>query len=154
MGVLGSLAVGFLMVVLVFHARIRRAGAEDLLAVARDRAEQVIAAENMESRLLEEIESSRLRIEEWRRVDSSRSVNRGLGDGIRPGGRGQPAFNDPRAPGNNQYQKGPVRFHVPTGLDKWPHSPRDFKDGQHKTLPSVACARSRWGKSVGRAKKV
>lgn len=46
-------------------------------------------------------------VEEWRRVDSSRSVNRGLGDGIRPGGRGQPAFNDPRAPGNNQYQKGP-----------------------------------------------
>ena len=76
--ILGSLAVGFLMVVLVFHARIRRAGAEDLLAVARDRAEQVIAAENMESRLLEEIESSRLRIEEWRRVALPLPVGRVL----------------------------------------------------------------------------
>ena len=66
--VLGSIGVAVLLLVLVFHARIRSAGADDRLAVARDRAEKVIAAETMEARLLEEIKQSRERIEEWRRV--------------------------------------------------------------------------------------
>ena len=66
--ILGSLGVAALLLVLVFHARIRSAGADDRLAAARDRAEMVIAAEALETRLLEEMEESRLRIEQWRSV--------------------------------------------------------------------------------------
>lgn len=63
-----SLGVAALLVALVFHARINSAGADDRLAMARDRAEMVIAAEAMETRLLDEMEQSRQRIEQWRRV--------------------------------------------------------------------------------------
>jgi len=46
--------------------------------------------------------------DEWRRVDNQRGGNRGGSDGLRGNARGAPQFNDPRAPGNNQYQKTPA----------------------------------------------
>ena len=76
--VFSAMGVALLLLVLIFHARVRRAGAEDLLSVARSRAEKVIAAENMESHLLEEIEASRIRIAEWRRVALPLPVGRVL----------------------------------------------------------------------------
>ena len=66
--ILGSFAVLVLLLVLVFHARIRRAGADDRLASARDQAEKVIAAETLESQLIQEISQSQERIAQWRRV--------------------------------------------------------------------------------------
>ena len=76
--VFSAMGVALLLLVLVFHARVRRAGAEDLLSVARSRAEKGIAAENMESQLLQEIEASRIRIAEWRRVALPLPVGRVL----------------------------------------------------------------------------
>ncbi|MAJ46906.1 MAG: hypothetical protein CBC35_06495 [Planctomycetes bacterium TMED75] len=66
--IFSAMGVAVLLLVLVFHARVRRAGAEDQLSIARTLAEKVIAAENLESQLIQEIEESRIRIEEWRRV--------------------------------------------------------------------------------------
>jgi len=62
--ILASLGVAFFLLILVFHARIRSAGADDRLAAARDLAEKVIAAEALETQLLEEIEQSSARIEQ------------------------------------------------------------------------------------------
>ena len=76
--IFSAMGIALLLLVMIFHARVRRAGAEDLLSVARTRAEKVIAAENMESQLLEEIEQSRIRIEEWRRVALPLPVGRVL----------------------------------------------------------------------------
>ena len=66
--ILASLGVAVFLLILVFHARIRSAGADDRLAAARDLAEKVIAAEALETQLLEEIAQSSARIEQWRRV--------------------------------------------------------------------------------------
>ena len=56
------------LVTLVFHARIRRANAEGRLVDARQRAEEVLQAEQREESLLMELQSSRDRIEAWRQV--------------------------------------------------------------------------------------
>lgn len=66
-----ALIVGFtavLLVALSFHARVRRASAESHLIEAQGRAEEVLKAERREKDLLEELESSRVRIDSWRRV--------------------------------------------------------------------------------------
>lgn len=63
--------VGFtavLLVALSFHARVRRASAESQLIEAQGRAEEVLKAERREKDLLEVLESSRVRIDSWRRV--------------------------------------------------------------------------------------
>ena len=64
--ILASFGVAVFLLILVFHARIRSAGADDRLAAARDLAEKVIAAEALETQLLEEIAQSSARIEQWR----------------------------------------------------------------------------------------
>jgi hypothetical protein len=66
--VFSILRVGMVLVALSFHARIRRSGAESGLIQARDRADEVLAAELREETLLAALESSGARIESWRQV--------------------------------------------------------------------------------------
>ena len=56
------------LVALVFHARIRRAGAEGRLAEARERADEVLRAEQREEALVADLHLSRARIDAWRNV--------------------------------------------------------------------------------------
>lgn len=66
-----AIIVGFtavLLVALSFHARVHRASAESQLVQAQGRAAEVLKAEHREKALLEELESSRMRIDSWRRV--------------------------------------------------------------------------------------
>lgn len=53
---------------IVFHARISRSGAEVQLSEARERADQVLSAEQREESLLEQLQITSDRIEAWRRV--------------------------------------------------------------------------------------
>ena len=54
--------------ILVFHARLSRSGSEVKLAEARERADQVLSAEQREESLLERLQGTSDRIEAWRRV--------------------------------------------------------------------------------------
>lgn len=57
-----------ILVALVFHARVSRASAEDRLVEARERANEVLDAEEREKTLLAGIDHSGERIEAWRQV--------------------------------------------------------------------------------------
>jgi Tfp pilus assembly protein PilN len=63
----GVVAVAIL-ILLAFHARIVRSSAEARLTEARDRADQVLSAEQLEKSLLEQLQSTSDRIEAWRSV--------------------------------------------------------------------------------------
>jgi Tfp pilus assembly protein PilN len=66
--IMAGLGITILTVGLIFQARMSRASSESRLVLAQAQAEKVLIAEQLEARLVDELEMSRRRIESWRKI--------------------------------------------------------------------------------------